>query len=160
MPENQGRSNVSESVRGSWMVSQEKPVHGKAQVSGILPHVVTMVHGGDKVRTHFTFTNIGLTSVFSVSVETVRHAEYTMDFEIIDELRPGASLTCLSIVHPVMSNDPHWTFEFWSDSGEEFTAPFVVRYRDERGRPVVMRNTLRWNRRRVYLVPDRAPEPG
>jgi hypothetical protein len=97
--------------------------------------------------------------VFSVSVETVRQTEYTMDFEIIDELRPGASLTCLGIIHPVTNSDPHWTFEFWSDSGEEFTAPFVVRYRDEYGRRVVMRNTLRWNRRRVYLVPDKAPEP-
>ena len=148
MPENQGRSNVTESIHGRWPIE-----------SGILPHVVTTVHGGDKIRTHFTFTNIGLTPVFSVSVDTVRHAQYTMDFETIDELRPGASLTCLSIIHPVTNNDPHWTFEFWSDSGEEFTTPFVVRYRDERGRLIVMRNTLRWNRRRVYLIPDRAPEP-
>jgi hypothetical protein len=149
MPENQGRSNATELVSRSWPVSQE---------SGILPHVLTTVNGSDKIRTHFTFTNIGHTPVFSVSVETVRQGEYTMDFETLDELRAGASLTCLAIVHPVTNNDPHWTLEFWSDSGEEFTTPFVVRYRDEHGRPVVMRNTLRWNRRRVYLVSDQAPE--
>ena len=132
MPENQGRPGAVEFVPGSWP---------------ILPHVVTTVNGSDKVRTHFTFTNIGLTPVFSVSVDTVRQAEYTMDFETIDELRPGAWLTCLAIIHPVTNNDPHWTFGFWSDSGDEFAAPFA------------MRNTLRWNRRRVYLVPDGAPEP-
>jgi hypothetical protein len=110
MPENQGTSDTLEFV---------------PRTCPILPQVVTTVNGSDKVRTHFTFTNIGLTPVFSVSVDTVRQAEYTMDFETIDELRPGASLTCLAIIHPVMNNDPHWTFEFWSDSGDEFTAPFV-----------------------------------
>jgi hypothetical protein len=148
MPVNQGRPGIAESEPGSWPDS-----------SRILPHVVTTVNGSDKVRSHFTFTNIGLTPVFSVCVEPVRHGEHTMDFETIDELRPGASLTRLAIVHPVINNDPHWTFEFWTDSGEESETPLVVRYQDEDGRPIVMRNTLRWNRRRVYLVPDRAPEP-
>jgi hypothetical protein len=147
MQENYSRSNGTDRAPG---LSPE---------SAILPHIVTTVNGSDKVRTHFTFTNIGLTSVYSVSVETVRQAEYTMDFETIDELRPGSSLTRLAIIHPVLNNDPHWTFEFWSDSGEEFNTPFVVRYRDEHGRAIIMRNTLRWNRRRVYLIPDKAPEP-
>lgn len=148
MPEKQGRSSAAELAPRSW---PSEP--------GILPHIVTTVNGDDKIRTHFTFTNIGLTSVFSVAVETVRQREYTMDFEMIDELRPGASLTCLATVHPVTNNDPHWTFEFWCASGEEFTTPFIVRYRDEHGRRIIMRNTLRWNRRRVSLVPDKAPEP-
>jgi len=143
---------------GGWPASQKEPKARGIPEPEILAHVVTTVSGNDKVRTHFTFTNIGLTPVFSVAVETVRHAGQTMDFETIGELRPGASLTCLAIVHPVMNNDPHWTFEFWSDSGEEFSAPFVVRYRDEHGRAIVMRNTLRWNGRGVYLAPDKAPE--
>ena len=143
--------------------NQNRPIGtglaGGISQPAILPHVVVSVSGNDKVRTHFTFTNIGLTPVFSVAVETVRHAGQTMDFETIDELPPGASLTCLSISHPVTNNDPHWTFEFWSDSGEEVSVPFVVRYKDEDRRPIVMKNTLRWNRRRAFLVPDKAPEP-
>jgi hypothetical protein len=79
----------------------------------VLPHVVTSVGSAEKVRTPFTFTNIGLTPAFSITVDTVRYCGQTMDFETIDELRPGGFLTCRPIVHPVVSNDPHWTFEFW-----------------------------------------------
>lgn len=155
MPTNRGRSNSIGPALRSMSLSRQ----ARTPESAILPHVVTTINGSDKLRTHFTFTNIGLTSVFSVSVETVRQGESTLDFEIIEELRPGASLTRHAIVNPMIDSDPHWTSAFWSDSGDELTAPFIVRYKDECGRPIVMRNTLRWNRRHVYLIPDRAPEP-
>jgi hypothetical protein len=78
--------------------------------------IVISVSGGDPTRTHFTFTNTGALPVYSVTVETIRHAGQTMDFEPIEELRPGASPTCLSIVHPVVANDPHWALDFRSES--------------------------------------------
>ena len=123
-----------------------------------LPHIVPAVSGSDVARTHFTFSNIGLMSAFSITVDTIRCESNRMDFEAIDELGPGASLTRLAIVYPVVGNDPHWAFEFWTASGEDFELPFVVRYNDITGQAMVTRSVLNWDGRRLRLSPDN-PEP-
>src|SRR5258708_36341363 len=87
--------------------------------------IVASLGSHDLARTHFTFTNTGHAAAFSVTVDTIHMDGQTMDFETIGELRAGASLTCFSIVHPVVGNDPHWAFDFWTASGESFAVPFV-----------------------------------
>jgi len=123
-----------------------------------LPQVVPSISGHDLARTHFTFTNLGPTRALSVSIDTIRRDGRTMDFETIDELRPGASLTCLSIVYPVVGNDPHWVFDFWTGSEESFALPFVVRYNDAEGRLIVTRSILQWDGHRILLLPDKASD--
>ena len=119
-----------------------------------LTRIVPSVGSLDLARTHFTFTNPGPGVALSVAVDTLRLGGQAMNFETIDELRPGASLTRLAIIYPVVSNDPHWSFDFWTASGEEFALPFVIRYRDANGQAIVARNILKWDGHRVFLLPD------
>ncbi len=124
------------------------------------PRIVTAVAGFDVARTHFTFSNVGGMTAFSITVDTIWSDGNRMDFETIGELRAGASLTRLAIVYPVVGNDPHWAFEFWTGSGEDFALPFTVRYTDINGLRMVTRNILKWDGHRAQLLPhDSLPEP-
>ena len=119
-----------------------------------LPQIVSTINRYDLARTHFTFTNIGSAPALSVTVDTLRAEGQTMDFETIEELRPGASLTSLSIVYPVIGNDPHWALDFWTGTGEELALPFVVRYYDGGGRRLVARSILKWDGHRIQFLPE------
>jgi hypothetical protein len=115
---------------------------------------VPAVGAFDLARTHVTLSNIGAAAAFSVSVDTIRCDSNTIDFETINELEAGASFTCLAIVYPVVGNDPHWSFEFWTGSGEDFALPFTVRYNDKTGQAMVTRSILNWDGHRLHLSPD------
>ena len=116
------------------------------------PAILASVSNFDLARTHFTFRNTGSGSVYSITDRSIRVEGQTMDFESIGELRAGISLTCQSIVHPVVGNDPHWTFDFWTASGEPLTAPFIVRYEDTEGNPLAAHGRLEFDGHKILLI--------
>ncbi len=117
-----------------------------------VPLVTLSVNSQDVARPHFTFTNLGAAPALGIQVDQLQNDDHTLDFETIEELRPGASVTCMSIVYPVVGNDPHWALDFLTASGDDFAVPVTVRYQDPDGRALHAPHTLRFDGRRVLCA--------